>query len=405
MKSCSTDLATHIAQGQTSLTTVLVIKRTDGVIIAVTEHDEDLLFDASARAALLSNNLIALGGIDVTAHAYAGFTRFNLNDKDNLETSNLQLDGMIDSEIFTRADIKAQRFDYADYQVFAVNWQDLTQGEIRGATGRTGTWTIKESGFSTTFYGLAKQLDDLGGEIIAPTCRVDFGSPRCAPGGALDDGTTIDSLMQSAVVASTDGSRVLTVEAATAASGGDLTAAVLNAGGSGYAPGDTGTIQLGNGDAAYEIDTVDGGGAVLTFHITAAGSGYTTGTNVGTTTTSGAGDGLFTVDTTAAAIVPATGIVDLGRPLDGGLLTWTGGNNAGLSIEAKYVDITAGEITLYLPTFLAIQVGDTFRLLPPCDKTIGRCIGYKNAVNFQGEPYVPGSDWELNYPDFHAPHP
>jgi uncharacterized phage protein (TIGR02218 family) len=39
------------------------------------------------------------------------------------------------------------------------------------------------------------------------------------------------------------------------------------------------------------------------------------------------------------------------------------------------------------------RIGDTFNAIAGCDKTIGNCAGkFGNAVNFRGEPYVPGMD-------------
>ena len=72
-------------------------------------------------------------------------------------------------------------------------------------------------------------------------------------------------------------------------SGAILTSS-LDAGGSGYAEGDTGTVVGGDDNATYIVDTVDGGGAILTYTITAGGTGYiptdyvlatTTGVDVG----------------------------------------------------------------------------------------------------------------------------
>ena len=40
-----------------------------------------------------------------------------------------------------------------------------------------------------------------------------------------------------------------------------------------------------------------------------------------------------------------------------------------------------------------MTVGDTFNAIAGCDKTISTCIAkFNNAVNFRGEPYVPGMD-------------
>ena len=68
------------------------------------------------------------------------------------------------------------------------------------------------------------------------------------------------------------------------------------AGGSGYAPGDTGTISAGNNAAIYQVLTVDGDGAVLTAEITAGGAKYTVSTDNPTAVTSGSGDGFLLVD-------------------------------------------------------------------------------------------------------------
>lgn len=83
---------------------------------------------------------------------------------------------------------------------------------------------------------------------------------------------------------------------------GAIVTSAVAAGGAGYAPGDTGTITDISSDAAYVVDTVGGGGSVLTYHLTNPGTlpGYSTEDNpLPTTPTSGAGDGNFTVNITA----------------------------------------------------------------------------------------------------------
>lgn len=285
-------MITHIAQGQTTLTTCLKLTLLDGTVLGITEHDQDFVFSG------------------VTYLAEAGFTKMNLSDKSNGNASTMQLKGMIDGVYITADDIRSRRFDYAAIEVFMVNWSDLTQGRILLLTGKLGVFRINEFEFAVDLYGLAYRLTQTGGELLSRDCRVDFGSPRCAPGGALADSTTIDSLMQSGTVSSTDGYKTIVV----------------------------------------------------------------------------------------------TGISDLGKPLDGGLITWLTGNNANLSIEASHVDFGTSTITLYLKTFLPIQGGDTFKIQPSCDKSIQACTFWNNAVNFQAEPNVPGDDALLNYPDYHAPH-
>jgi hypothetical protein len=76
-----------------------------------------------------------------------------------------------------------------------------------------------------------------------------------------------------------------------------------NSGGADYVQGDTGTINTGGTAATYVIDSVDAG-AVLTYHLTSAGAGYSPGTGVATTK-AGAQEGIgagFTVDIATVAV-------------------------------------------------------------------------------------------------------
>ena len=52
-----------------------------------------------------------------------------------------------------------------------------------------------------------------------------------------------------------------------------------------------------------------------------------------------------------------------------------------------------GQFTFVLPMPNAIAVGDTFKAIAGCDKTFSTCYtNFNNALNFRGEPYVPGMD-------------
>jgi uncharacterized phage protein (TIGR02218 family) len=58
------------------------------------------------------------------------------------------------------------------------------------------------------------------------------------------------------------------------------------------------------------------------------------------------------------------------------------------------------EITVFLPLPFAAQVGDLLRLYPGCDKNDSTCRDvFNNILNFRGEPFVPGQDEIIKYPD------
>lgn len=75
----------------------------------------------------------------------------------------------------------------------------------------------------------------------------------------------------------------------------------------------------------------------------------------------------------------------------GGLITFATGLNAGLSIEVR--DFAATGFTLFLPLPYSIQVGDSYQVTAGCDKQFDTCVSrFNNAINFRGEPHVPGTD-------------
>lgn len=75
-----------------------------------------------------------------------------------------------------------------------------------------------------------------------------------------------------------------------------------------------------------------------------------------------------------------------------GVLTWTGGANAGRSMEIKR-HAAAGAIDLQMAMPGAIVAGDAFTVTPGCDKRKATCADvFDNVCNFRGFSYVPGQD-------------
>ena len=78
---------------------------------------------------------------------------------------------------------------------------------------------------------------------------------------------------------------------------------------------------------------------------------------------------------------------------DGGLLTWTAGENDTFSMEVRQQAVgSPEEVLLYLPMPRDVAIGDTFTLRPSCDKSAAMCKGrFANLVNFRGHgAWVPG---------------
>jgi uncharacterized phage protein (TIGR02218 family) len=99
-----------------------------------------------------------------------------------------------------------------------------------------------------------------------------------------------------------------------------------------------------------------------------------------------------TVNTvTSRQVFISTALTQAAGYFSGGEVQWLTGANAGRRMEIKEFSNT--QITLVLPMPNNVTVGDTFNAIAGCDKTIATCIAkFNNAVNFRGEPYVPGMD-------------
>ena len=118
---------------------------------------------------------------------------------------------------------------------------------------------------------------------------------------------------------------------------------------------------------------------------------------------------------TVTELTPNSGGITDGRDsfaddsMNGGVVIWETGVNTGVAMEIR--DFTADDgvtieqdIELFLDLPFDIAVGDTARVYRGCfHRFLTDCRDiFDNVVNFRGEPYVPGQDAIVNYPDAKA---
>lgn len=110
----------------------------------------------------------------------------------------------------------------------------------------------------------------------------------------------------------------------------------------------------------------------------------------------------FTVRGTVTAVTDRQTFSDSARGesngwFNYGLLTWLTGANAGMTMEVH--DQEGPQFTLFQAAPADIVPGDMYEVYAGCDKRLATCQGkFANAVNFRGEPFVPGQDTVLDYP-------
>jgi len=110
----------------------------------------------------------------------------------------------------------------------------------------------------------------------------------------------------------------------------------------------------------------------------------------------------------AITIVPNSGLLMIGSAtptmpapagwFSDGLIKYTSGVLNNYTFEIKSWDGTT--LIMYLPMPYMPSPGDTFTIEPGCNKTPDDCQNkFVNIVNFRGEPFIPGNDLILTYPN------
>ena len=160
-KSVSANLLTHLASETTTLAYLLTLTRTDGGVKRFTTHDED----------------IAYGGF--TYESSASYSATAVQTTAGLEVDNLDAEILLDAAGITEADLLAGIYDHATIEVFQVNYQDLSQGQLTLRTGRLGKFDVQRGVFTAEVRGLTQYLQQTIGRVYGKRCNADLGDSRC----------------------------------------------------------------------------------------------------------------------------------------------------------------------------------------------------------------------------------
>ncbi len=81
----------------------------------------------------------------------------------------------------------------------------------------------------------------------------------------------------------------------------------------------------------------------------------------------------------------------------GGVLRWFGGANGGLESAVSRSD--GATVVLRRAPVFTVEPGALVELIEGCDKSLATCAArFGNALNFRGEPFLPGIDLLTRYP-------
>ena len=161
MKTISTELQTHLASECTTLATCWKLTRKDSTTMGFSDHDQDFTYDS------------------VLYKAASGFNPSSLSTNANMAVDTQDIEGLLSSASITEEDILAGKYDSAEIEIFMVNYNDLTQGDIKLKKGWLGEVRLKNNQFIAEIRGLTQRLTQTIGELYSPSCRATLGDARC----------------------------------------------------------------------------------------------------------------------------------------------------------------------------------------------------------------------------------
>lgn len=166
MKTFSPAFTAHLAGDTTTLVYCWRIQRKDSVVTGFTDHDRDLVCDGT------------------TFLSATGITTTQMVQRLGLSVDNLEIEGAIDDDRITTADIERGLYDDARVDLYIVNWKDPTQFDHR-ARGTFGNIVQVENGFAVEFRSRAHILNQPTGLTYQRTCQAKLGDGNCKVNLAL----------------------------------------------------------------------------------------------------------------------------------------------------------------------------------------------------------------------------
>jgi len=172
MRDYTPEMQAHIEQSTTTLTTCIRLERLrDSVVVAATVFNRPLTIDGDVYSSI-------------------GFKPADLASGADLDIPTTEVIGILDSSTLTEDDLRAGLWDFASYELFQVNWADLSMGRIQLASGTLGTVRVGRLQFTAELLGLMQAVQISNGYLTSPACIHELGASR--GGHGLGNGCTVD---------------------------------------------------------------------------------------------------------------------------------------------------------------------------------------------------------------------
>ena len=155
-------LATHMAQGSTTLAYLLKITRLDGAVFAFTSSASDVI---SASVTYLASPGLDASGLVTSA---------------GLSVDNLELTTLDDGTTFTRDDVLTGKWRNAAFTISRCNFRAPADGVDVLMVGTLGNVALRDGHVVAELRALQQILQQPIGSVSSKTCRARLGDTLCA---------------------------------------------------------------------------------------------------------------------------------------------------------------------------------------------------------------------------------
>lgn len=161
MREITSDLKTHLSEEVTTLATCWKITRSDGLVMGFTDCYIEL----------------DVGGI--IYDSIAGFTPTNVESTSDASVDNMDVSGQLYKTKITHDDLLAGLYDFANVEIFTVDYTKPNSGKLILKSGVIGEVTLKKNMFYAEIRGLSQFISQNLCETYSPHCRAQLGDHRC----------------------------------------------------------------------------------------------------------------------------------------------------------------------------------------------------------------------------------
>ncbi len=144
-----------------TVTTFWRLMRRDGVLLGLTGHDRDLVFDG------------------IVHRAAPGMLPSAVEMEGGLESDTMDVSGALTHDTISRADLMAGRWDGAGLVFGITDWMDPGAASHILARGELGAIEYSENGFQAELKSGKAVLDAPVAPQTSPTCRAALGDAHC----------------------------------------------------------------------------------------------------------------------------------------------------------------------------------------------------------------------------------